>query len=163
MMLNWSRQGLLAFLCLTLITCLGAFFSPVAAGAQPGPGGGDGDPGPLCQMGGMRGGMMGGQGYCGPGGGPVGPVPGISEQSSGAELFSANCAACHPGGGNTLTPSLPLRGSAQLRDYETFRVFVRYPTMPDGSRGAMPAFPSSRLSNGQMLKLYRYLISRWGE
>jgi mono/diheme cytochrome c family protein len=113
----------------------------------------------LCQMGG---GMMQGQGYCpGMGGGP-GYRQGTGGTGSGADLFAGYCAGCHPGGGNNIIPDLPLRGSAQLKDFNTFRVYVRYPTLPNGARGPMPSFSSRQISDQQMRKLYQYLKSRWG-
>jgi mono/diheme cytochrome c family protein len=118
--------------------------------------------GPLCQMGG---GMMGGrgEGYCGPGMMGPGPQQSAPGSSSGADLFNNFCAVCHPGGGNNIVPDLPIRGSAQLYDFDTFRAYVRYPTMPDGARGRMPGFSSRQISDQQMLELYRHLKSRFGK
>jgi mono/diheme cytochrome c family protein len=111
----------------------------------------------LCQMGGMM-----GRGECGMGGGQS-PRPGApAAGGGGAGIFSQNCAGCHPGGGNNLVPSLPIRGSARLRNFNTFRTYVRSPRMPDGTWGAMPAFPPSRISDSQLRQLYQYLRSRWG-
>jgi hypothetical protein len=170
--------SLSACVCLGLLVCLGGWPSTAATGPgqfnQEGAlgSGASGMPGPdsqkkagrmseslglMCQMGGM---MQ--QGYCGPGGGP-GPQPGTPGQSSGANLFRENCAGCHPYGGNTIIPDLPLRGAPQLQDFNTFRVYVRYPTLPNGARGAMPGFSSARISDRQMRELYRYLISLWGK
>jgi hypothetical protein len=118
--------------------------------------------GQLCQMGG---GMMQGQGSCGPGmGGGPGYRQGTGGPSSGsgADLFAGYCAGCHPGGGNNIIPNLPLRGSAQLDDFDTFRTYIRYPTLPNGARGPMPGFSSRQISDQQMRKLYQYLKSRWG-
>ncbi|MEJ2670772.1 MAG: cytochrome c [Deltaproteobacteria bacterium] len=110
------------------------------------------------QMGGMMQGR--GQGYCGPG---MRTAPqGTRGASSGAGLFAEYCAACHPGGGNNITPNLPLRGAGQLQDFYTFRAFIRNPTMPNGAPGPMPAFSSGQISDQQMRKLYQYLKSRWG-
>ncbi|MGA7561932.1 MAG: c-type cytochrome [Desulfobaccales bacterium] len=170
--------SLFACLCLGLLVCLGGW--NYAAAAAPGqvnqvgawePGGG-GMAGPdsqkkvgtmnegiglLCQMGGM---MEGGN--CGPGGGP-GYQPGTPGQSPGANLFRQNCAGCHANGGNTINPDLPLRGSQQLQDFNTFRIYLRYPTLPNGAPGAMPAFSSGRISDSQLQELYRYLVSLWGK
>jgi mono/diheme cytochrome c family protein len=81
----------------------------------------------------------------------------------GADLFARNCAGCHPYGGNTIVVDLPLKGAPQLKDFNTFRAYVRYPTLPNGSRGAMPGFSPARISDRQMRELYRYLVSLWGE
>lgn len=117
----------------------------------------NGSIGLLCQMGGM---MEGGN--CGPGGGP-GYQPGTPGQSPGANLFRQNCAGCHANGGNTINPDLPLRGSQQLQDFNTFRIYLRYPTLPNGAPGAMPAFSSGRIQDSQARELYRYLVSLWGK
>jgi mono/diheme cytochrome c family protein len=173
MILRPFRKGLLVLLSLGLVTGLGAWNSTAAAGPPPGqfnqegavgsggqtrlgPDSLNGTRGLMCQMGGMM-----GQGYCGPGRG-AGGQQGTAGQSSGAALFSENCASCHPGGGNTIIPSLPLRGSSQLQDFVTFRAYIRSPSLPNGAPGPMPSFPSSRISDRQLRELYRYLISRGG-
>jgi mono/diheme cytochrome c family protein len=113
----------------------------------------------LCQMGG---GMMRGGGQCAPGAG-MGPGPqGAQNLNSGADIFAANCAGCHPGGGNNVIPNLPIRGSAQLKDFNTFRSYIGSPTLPNGAHGPMPGFSSDQISNRQMRTLYQYLKSRWG-
>jgi mono/diheme cytochrome c family protein len=75
----------------------------------------------------------------------------------GETLFSFNCSNCHPNGGNTIIPGLPLRGSPKLMDFDTFLSYIRHPKMPNGSPGPMPPFPSSRISNDQARELYQYL------
>jgi cytochrome c553 len=100
----------------------------------------------------MGGGMM--------GGGMMGP--GQSSQGSSlpeAQIFNANCGSCHPNGGNTIMPNLPLKGAPQLADYNTFLSYIRHPTMPNGSPGPMPAFPPERISDEQARNLYQYLKS----
>jgi hypothetical protein len=82
----------------------------------------------------MGGGMMGG-GMMGPG------QSGQGSTLPGAEIFNANCSSCHPNGGNTITPNLPLKGAPQIADYDRFLAYIRHPTMPNGSPGPMPAFP----------------------
>jgi hypothetical protein len=116
--------------------------------------------GQLCQRGGMMGGR--GEGCRGPGMMGSGSGQGSQGSISGADIFNNLCVACHPGGGNNVIPDLPLRGSAQLEDFDTFRAYVRYPTMPNGARGPMPRFSSGQISNQQIRELYRYLKSRWG-
>lgn len=115
--------------------------------------------GQLAQMGG---GMMGrGGGYCGPGMGP-GSQYQAGSLKSGPDIFNAYCAGCHAGGGNSVIPNLPLKGSAQLANFNTFRNFVRNPRMPNGATGPMPAFSTGQISNQQMRQLYQFLKSRWG-
>jgi len=75
----------------------------------------------------------------------------------GMHIFEANCSGCHPHGGNTLTPNLPLLGSPALTDYHTFLTFIRNPKMPDGAKGIMPAFPEKKISQAQAEQLYQYL------
>jgi cytochrome c553 len=77
----------------------------------------------------------------------------------GAEIFNANCSGCHPNGGNTIIPNLPLQGAPQLADYDSFLAYIRHPTMPNGSPGPMPAFPPERISDEQARNLYQYLES----
>jgi mono/diheme cytochrome c family protein len=81
----------------------------------------------------------------------------------GADLFARNCAGCHPHGGNTINPDLPLKGSPQLADFKAFLTFIRYPHLPGGAPGAMPRFSSARLSDQQARELYQYLTSLWGK
>jgi uncharacterized membrane protein len=75
----------------------------------------------------------------------------------GRSLFSANCAACHSGGGNSIVASLPIKGSTRLQDLASFEKFLRKPTMPDGKAGAMPAFSDDSLSSSQVKTLYGYV------
>ncbi len=185
-MLRLLHRGLLVVLGLNLIICLGAWNSTATAGPAPGDfnqesassGGGlsgsspqaktDRQDGSLVRLAQMRGGgMMGGQGYC-PGGGPgMGPYQGrpgaaVGQGQGGADLFSAYCIGCHPGGGNSVIPDLPLRGSAQLGNFNTFRAYVRNPVLPNGAPGPMPGFSPGQLSDQQMRELYHYVRSRWG-
>jgi mono/diheme cytochrome c family protein len=186
MMLRLLPKGLVVLLGLSLIICLGAWNSGAAAGPAPeggnqeiASGGGglsgsspqaktdrqDASLGQLAQM--RGGGMMGGQGYCGPGGGPgrMGPYqasPGTAAGQGGADLFSAYCIGCHPGGGNSVIPDLPLRGSAQMSNFNTFRAYVRNPVLPNGAPGPMPGFSPGQISDQQMRDLYHYVRSRWG-
>ena len=80
---------------------------------------------------------------------------------AGQKIFSEICIECHPNGGNIVTPNLPIKGSRKLENYETFLSFIRDPRMPDGSTGAMPSFPDSRISNDEVKKLYKYLVSEY--
>jgi hypothetical protein len=100
----------------------------------------------------MGGGMMGG-GMMGPG------QSGQGSTLPGAEIFNANCSSCHPNGGNTIIPNLPLKGAPQLANYNTFLSYIRHPTMPNGSFGPMPAFPPERISDEQAKNLYQFLQS----
>ncbi len=116
------------------------FLSSMAAQAQMG--------------GGMGGGMMNEH----EGGDPRGSVT----ATSGAGIFSANCASCHLNGGNVVTPNLPVNGSRTLADFKTFLNFIRDPKMPDGSRGAMPASTQSKISDRQAETLYQFITAKYG-
>ena len=75
-----------------------------------------------------------------------------------ARIFKGNCSGCHPHGGNIFAPNLPLNIAPQLSDFDTFRAFVRHPKMPDGSRGEMPDFPPTKISDQQARELYQYIV-----
>ena len=78
---------------------------------------------------------------------------------AGEKVFETNCKSCHPHGGNIIRPDLPLNGASQLNDPDTFLAFIRNPKMPDGSRGPMPAFSSSRITDAQAEELFRYITN----
>jgi uncharacterized membrane protein len=80
------------------------------------------------------------------------------EYKVGMEIFDGNCSGCHPHGGNIITPNLTLSGSPDLADFHSFLAYIRHPLMPDGSKGAMPAFPEKRISDPEAGDLYRYLF-----
>jgi hypothetical protein len=81
---------------------------------------------------------------------------------AGQKIFSEICSGCHENGGNIINLNLPIKGSHKLLNYETFLSFIRDPRRPDGSTGAMPAFPESRIYNDETKKLYKYLVSEYG-
>jgi mono/diheme cytochrome c family protein len=83
----------------------------------------------------------------------AGWAPEGSEGVSGAgsELFTVNCQACHPGGGNIVDPSYPVKGSPKLASVETFTAFLRSPG------GMMPSFDEQALSAAQARDLHQYL------
>ena len=70
---------------------------------------------------------------------------------AGEQLYATNCKACHPNGGNTLDPTLPVRGSPKIEDFDTFLAWIRDPDPP------MPPFPEARLSQSQSKDLYHYV------
>ncbi len=80
-----------------------------------------------------------------------------SDVSQGEKLYVANCGGCHPNGGNIINSKLPVIGSPQLKDMNTFVQFNRNPLRPDGSKGAMPAFPKERISDQEMKHIYDYV------
>jgi hypothetical protein len=89
--------------------------------------------------------------------------PGMKGQGiTGANIFNANCRSCHVNGGNIINPGFPMRGSLKLADFKTFLAFIRDPRMPDGSKGPMPPFSKSQISNRQAKELYQYITSPGG-
>jgi len=86
-----------------------------------------------------------------------------SEQlENGEKIFNAYCRVCHVNGGNIINPRFPLRGSQKLADFKTFLSFIRSPQMPDGSRGAMPSFSESQISQKDAENLHTYFLSQNG-
>lgn len=84
------------------------------------------------------------------------------EYQAGEKIYATNCASCHPNGGNTITPTLPLVGSLQLKDFDTFLAFNRHPQIPAGPSGykrMMPATSEKRVTDQQMKELYRYIVN----
>lgn len=78
--------------------------------------------------------------------------------AAGEKVFDNNCTGCHAHGGNVIDPNLPLALAPQLKQYETFERFIRAPSMPDGSLGAMPAFPAEKITPSQTRQLYDYIV-----
>jgi uncharacterized membrane protein len=76
----------------------------------------------------------------------------------GEKLFHANCGACHPRGGNTLKPNLPLRDAPQLNALDTFTAFIRKPKPRDGTANIMPPFAASSISDQETKELYNYIV-----
>ena len=88
-----------------------------------------------------------------------GRIPAVSEEfMEGQKIFVNHCSGCHPNGGNILFPNLPLRTAPQLISYQTFIEFVRNPTLPNGSKGPMPAFTQNKLSDEKAEELYSYIV-----
>ena len=74
-----------------------------------------------------------------------------------SEQFATSCGSCHPGGGNTIKPNLPLRSAPQLVNFETFLVYIRNPKARDGSQTIMPSFSPDKLSEKQAREIYQYV------
>jgi mono/diheme cytochrome c family protein len=95
---------------------------------------------------------------------PAAPTAEAQPSKAGADLFAADCQACHPNGGNIVVAQLPLKTSKHLASEQAFVGFIRDPKMPDGSAGGMPAFPADLISDQQAGELYQYVLamrSRW--
>jgi len=76
--------------------------------------------------------------------------------SAGADIFNAHCRSCHPNGGNIINPHKPVRGSQELRDFDTFLAFIRNPASP------MPSFTQGTISDKRAEELYTYITSERG-
>jgi uncharacterized membrane protein len=79
-------------------------------------------------------------------------VPAQTEYVAGHQIYSVNCNACHPGGGNVIEHGKPVINSPQLQTAQRFLQWVRHPKIP------MPAFPESKVSDAQVKELYEYII-----
>jgi mono/diheme cytochrome c family protein len=84
--------------------------------------------------------------------------PSPQTYKKGEKLFHANCASCHPNGGNRLRPSMPLRSAPQLKALDTFVAFIRNPKPPGGGSSIMPPFSASRISDREAKELYDYIV-----
>jgi uncharacterized membrane protein len=78
---------------------------------------------------------------------------------SGEAVFAANCASCHPDGGNVVDAKLPLKTSEKLGTRAAFTAFIRDPKMPDGTQGGMPPFSAGDLGDVQAGDLYAYVAA----
>jgi hypothetical protein len=130
------KRLILSVVCSLAITFIGSYgFAQMGGG----------------MMGGGQGGMMGG-----------GKSQGGGVGGAGGKIFIEDCGGCHPNGENVIVPNLPIRGSRVIANFKTFVAFIRNPRMPDGSRGSMPAFDKSKISEKQARKLYHYIKSSQG-
>jgi mono/diheme cytochrome c family protein len=84
-------------------------------------------------------------------------APSADGSGAGSVLFESNCQACHPGGGNSVAPKYPVKGSKRMESLGRFEAFLRAPTMPDGGEGEMPAYGADALSSGQVKELYAFV------
>jgi len=71
----------------------------------------------------------------------------------GEKIFMAHCNACHADGGNKIKPDQPLRGSPDLKSFDTFLSQIRHPETP------MPTFTELQISDKDAKKLYDYVIN----
>jgi uncharacterized membrane protein len=75
-----------------------------------------------------------------------------------ASIFDAHCSMCHPGGGNTANPKLPLRNAPQLANFDTFLKQIRNPMLSGGSSSAMPPISKEVLSDEEAWELYQFIL-----
>jgi uncharacterized membrane protein len=79
------------------------------------------------------------------------------ELEEGQRIFTTDCRFCHPLGGNVVRPDLPLLGAPELSDPKTFTEYIRNPLNPDGTKGMMPRFAPSKISDQQLKVLRNYI------
>lgn len=79
-------------------------------------------------------------------------APSHKEYVAGQKIYSDNCNACHPGGGNVIEHGKPVINSLELQDIQRFLQWVRQPKSP------MPPFSESRLSDAEVKDLYEYIV-----
>jgi uncharacterized membrane protein len=72
---------------------------------------------------------------------------------SGYQAYQFFCAACHPAGGNIVTPAMTVMNSPKLKDMGTFISYIRH---PEGSK-SMPSFSPADLPDHQAEELYLYI------
>jgi mono/diheme cytochrome c family protein len=77
----------------------------------------------------------------------------------GAALYANHCGACHPQGGTPMAPSLPVVGSSKMKSLAVFTEFSRNPVKSDGSKGIMPPFPKTAISDQEMKLIYEYSLT----
>jgi len=78
-------------------------------------------------------------------------------QQAGEMIYRGNCGGCHPYGGNAVKPSHSVICSPMLADSGLFVKWLRKPEAP------MPVFSPQDITDGQVLRLYDYIIHSWGE
>jgi hypothetical protein len=93
----------------------------------------------------------------------AGRSPGAGKSfEAGRKIFHANCSACHPQGHNAIIPTMPIRGSEKLANFQTFNDFIRRPRLPSGAPGPMPNFPYTKISRHEARFLFDYLRQAFG-
>jgi len=76
---------------------------------------------------------------------------------AGKALFTTNCGACHPDGGNIFKANLLLKEAPQLADFSTFLSYIRSPEARDGSQTSMPAFSTEKFSDQNAKEVYQFI------
>jgi cytochrome c6 len=85
------------------------------------------------------------------------PVALAADAASGIKVFSANCAACHIGGGNVVNATKTLK-KADLEKYEMASLEA-IKTQVTSGKNAMPAF-GGRLSAEQIEAVAIYVLEQ---
>jgi len=83
-----------------------------------------------------------------------------ADAANGAKVFSANCAACHMGGGNMVNSQKTLKKDV-LEKYEMASIEA-IATQVTGGKNAMPAF-KGRLTSDQIADVAAYVLEQSGK
>ena len=83
--------------------------------------------------------------------------PAFADAANGAKIFSANCAACHAGGGNVVNAAKTLKKS-DLEKYSMASLDAIKTQIING-KNAMPAF-KGRLTDQQIEDVARYVLEQ---
>ena len=81
---------------------------------------------------------------------------------AGQRIYGKYCQACHPNGGNIITPQASIIGSKTLADFPGFLAWIRDPRLANGKRGAMPKFDYQKISQQEAKALYDYVKQEFG-
>jgi cytochrome c6 len=83
--------------------------------------------------------------------------PALADAAAGAKVFSANCAACHAGGGNVVMAKKTLKQEA-LEKYK-MNSAEKIITQVTKGKNAMPAF-KGRLTDKQIQDVAAYVLDQ---
>ena len=83
--------------------------------------------------------------------------PAFAEVSEGAKIFNNNCAQCHAGGRNNVSPKKTLK-KEDLQKYNMYSV-AAITTQVKNGKGAMPAF-GKKLKDNQIDLVANYVIEQ---
>jgi len=84
-------------------------------------------------------------------------APAFADAGAGAQVFSANCAACHIGGGNAVNAAKTLKKEA-LEQYEMNSAEKIVYQVTNG-KNAMPSF-KGRLTDDQIADVAAYVLQQ---
>lgn len=84
-------------------------------------------------------------------------APAFADAAEGAQVFSANCAACHIGGGNAVNAAKTLK-KTDLEQYEMNSADKIIYQVTNG-KNAMPSF-SGRLTEDQIVSVAEYVLQQ---
>ncbi|MEM7796962.1 MAG: c-type cytochrome [Cyanobacteria bacterium P01_C01_bin.118] len=82
-----------------------------------------------------------------------------ADAGAGAQVFSANCAACHIGGGNAVNPAKTLKQDDLVANGKDTSIAII--TQVTSGNGGMPAF-GGRLNPEQIENVAAYVLEQSG-